>query len=155
MSVENRGFWDNFLRAVETEPRPAPHIVGASGIDHSLLALGVDDARKRLVLISADHDARASAMMQTDVQSTLPGIHVVVARPIAIGLPIIAQRIIEMAGTSKISMSLFGNSGTQEDMKAYHELLLPRILPKTTSIPPYDTTVVFSASGTTAPPHSW
>ena len=125
MSDENRGFWDNFLRAVETEPRPTPHIVGASGIEHSLLALGVDDVRKRLVLISGDHDARASAMMQTDVQSTLPGTHVVVARPIAVGLPIIAQRIIEIVGTSQISLSLFQNQD-------YVTSLLPRILPAET-----------------------
>jgi hypothetical protein len=129
MSDENRDFWGNFLRAVETEPRPVPHIVGASGIEHSLLALGVDDVRKRLVLISGDHDARASAMMQTDVQSTMPGTHVVVARPIAIGLPTIAQRIIEITGTSKISMSIFQNASTQEEMQAYLGTLLNRVLP--------------------------
>jgi hypothetical protein len=108
MTDEKRAFWDNFLRAVETEPRPTPRIYGASGIQHSVLALGVDDARKRLVIISGDHDARASAMMQTDIQSTLPGTHVVVARPIAVGLPIIAQRIIEFAGMSKISAAQLG-----------------------------------------------
>jgi len=83
MIDEKRAFWDKFLTAVGTEPRSVPSIIGVSGLDHSVLALGVDDARRRLITISGYHDARASAMMQMYIQGTMPGVHVVVARPIA------------------------------------------------------------------------
>jgi hypothetical protein len=128
MSDENRDFWNNFLRAVQTEARPIPSIPGASGIEHPLLALGVDDARKRLVLISGENDPRASAMMQTDIQSTMPGTHVVVARPIAVGLPIIAQRLIEALGTPTITMDVinkFQQGDPQQNMTALLQAIVP------------------------------
>lgn len=110
MSDEKTIFWNKFFSAIRAEARPASSIVGASGLNHPILALGADDANKRLIVVSGEYDARASAMMQMDIQSTLPGLHVVVARPIAVGLPIIAQRVIEKFGTPKITLEQFSNT---------------------------------------------
>lgn len=104
MSDEKAVFWSRFFGAVRAEARPTSSIVGASGLNHPVLALGADDANKRLIVISSEYDARASAMMQIDIQSTLPGVHVVVARPIAVGLPVIAQRATEIFGSPKIKL---------------------------------------------------
>jgi hypothetical protein len=133
MSEEQKLFWDNFLSAIKTEPRPSRSIVGASGITHAVLAIGADDANKRLVVISGDHDARASAMMQTDIEATLPGVHVVVARPIAVGLPVIAQAIIEFFGSDKLTaehLKMFGGKGRRQKqmLQSFQEVLMPKLL---------------------------
>ena len=64
-------FWPGFLRGVGTEPRQVTSIRGASGVSHALLAVGVDDDGQRLVLVSADTDARSAALAQADIQAAL------------------------------------------------------------------------------------
>jgi hypothetical protein len=128
--TEGKEFWNRFIRAVGAEPREATTIKGASGIQHELLALGVDDKGKRIVLISSDHDPRGAAMMQVDVQSTFTDVRVVVARPIAIGLPILAQQLITFIGSNQLRLGrlselLPGNADPAAATKWWEDRLNP------------------------------
>jgi hypothetical protein len=73
-------FWENFLRAAEVQPQQVNIIQGISGIEHSVLAAGVDPPRRRLIVVSAEADARTAALMQSDLQSAFRGVQVMLAR---------------------------------------------------------------------------
>jgi hypothetical protein len=120
-----QAFWANFLRALGAQPRSATTIVGASGLQHPILALGADDRQKRLVLVSSDYDARAAAMLQADVQGVLPDVSVVVARPIAIGLPTIAKGLIEYFGATLVPTKRLQEFGTasEQEKKRFQDVM--------------------------------
>ena len=110
----NPAFWKNTIRAVEADPRDDLIVRGYSGLEHPVLGLGVDDKRGRVILISSEHDGRGAAMMQSDVQATLPDARVVVARPVLINLPPAIRMIVDVVGQSEIKMkdlASFINSG--------------------------------------------
>src|SRR5688572_7077149 len=115
MSANEYRFWDNVLKAVDASPRPATSIRGASGINHPVIALGVDEDRRRLILISGEHDARTAAMAQTDVQSVLPNMQVLIARPIAVDLSGLARTVIRMLGRSSFSPDEITPDTLQQD----------------------------------------
>jgi hypothetical protein len=73
--------WQSFARALGAELRETDSIRGASGLNHPLQALCVDDKSKRLILFSNEPDPRVAALVQGDIQSTLPDVKVLVARP--------------------------------------------------------------------------
>ena len=77
-------FWTNFIRALEAEPQEVRSIQGASGIEHSVIVAGVDAARRRLILVSHESDARAAAMMQADIQSAFRSVQVLIVRLLAL-----------------------------------------------------------------------
>lgn len=79
-------FWRSFLIAVETEPREAHEIRGASGFVHPVLAIGVDEKRSRTVIVSGDFDARMASLAQADIQAADPSTRIVMARPVGINL---------------------------------------------------------------------
>ena len=91
-------FWTNMLRALETEPRKADFVRGVSGLEHPIIAAGVDDARRRLLLVSGEHDARSAAIAQLDIQRVLESVQVVVMRPIAINLAPLAKQVVDFLG---------------------------------------------------------
>jgi hypothetical protein len=101
---ESKSLWRSVIRAVGAEPREAESIRGASGIQHNTIAIGVDDEKNRVIVISGEHDARAAAMAQADIQSALKSVQVIVARPIAINLARASQAI-----TSVIGKPVLGN----------------------------------------------
>jgi hypothetical protein len=78
-------FWENFLRAAEVQPQQVEIIQGISGIEHAVLAAGVDPARRRLIVVSGEPDARTAALMQADLQSAFRGIQVMLARGVVGG----------------------------------------------------------------------
>lgn len=84
--AERPPIWEAFCTALGTEYRDAQEIVGASGISHPMQAIGVDDKGKRVVLISGEYNPRIAALMRVDVQATMPGVRVLVARPLALDL---------------------------------------------------------------------
>jgi len=98
-NVSKSEFWRTFLRAVETEPRIATTMQGASGLVHPVTAVGVDEQRRRVVIISAESDARSAAMAHADIQVALPSMRVVMARPIPVNLGDIAKAISEVVGS--------------------------------------------------------
>jgi hypothetical protein len=91
-------FWQTFLRAVETEPRTATTMQGASGLTHPVVAIGVDERRRRVVVISGESDGRAAAMAHADIQVAIPSMQVVIARPIPVNLGHFARAVSEVAG---------------------------------------------------------
>jgi len=102
-------FWTNLLKAAEAEPREASSIRGASGIQHQVVALGFDEDRRRLLVISGEHDARTAAMAQVDIEAALENTQVLVARPIALDLTGIAKALVGLLGRDKV---------TQDDIAA-------------------------------------
>lgn len=76
----NISFWKNIIRAVEANPLEVDTIQGSSGICHSIIAAGIDSARRRLIIISPEDSARSAALVQADLQSTFKGIQVVMLR---------------------------------------------------------------------------
>src|SRR6185312_2053509 len=102
--------WNSFIASLGLEPRECTVVRGASGLDHNVLALGVDDKNKRLLLISEDPNPRIAALTQIDIKMTLPDTSVLVARPIILDLGVIARQIASLSGFSSIKF---------EDIKAW------------------------------------
>ena len=84
-------FWNSMIRAAEAEPKFVESVRGASGLIHPVVALGTDDHRKRLIVISGESDPRVTAMAQADLQAAMPTIKVLVARPNPINLGAVAR----------------------------------------------------------------
>lgn len=97
-----RAFWNTLLRAVETEPRSVDSIQGASGFFHPVVALGVDEKTRRVVLISGEGDARSAALAYGDIQAALPSIKLLMARPAPLNLGLAAQIVSELIGRVQI-----------------------------------------------------
>ena len=117
-------FWNTFLTSLETEPREAQDIRGASGFVHPILAVGVDEARKRTVIISGDPDARTAALAQTDIQAALPHVKIVMARPVAINLQPIALVLMEKLGGARIPFSRLEMFSEKEKGEGFAKELL-------------------------------
>ncbi len=79
-------FWDNFIRAAGAKPVSSRGLRGVSGIDHPLLAVGSDEEKQRLIVVSMEHDARGAALAQTDLQVAFPQVKVIVARPVYVSV---------------------------------------------------------------------
>ncbi len=95
-------FWKNVLRAVEADPRPALSIRGASGFSHPVVSVGVDEKRRRVVVISGESDARSAALAHGDIQAAMPSLKVMMARPAVINLGEAARVFTEILGTVSI-----------------------------------------------------
>ena len=80
-------FWENILLASETTPHEVETLRGASGIDHPIIAVGLDELRKRLLVIVKETDARAASMVQADLQLALPTIKIIIMRPVPVSIP--------------------------------------------------------------------
>jgi hypothetical protein len=90
--------WNNIIRAAEGDPRPEKAIRGASGFSHPVIAVGVDEKRRRVVMISGESDARYAALAQGDIQAAMPSVKVAMARPLALNLGVVAKLISEVLG---------------------------------------------------------
>src|SRR3982751_662831 len=102
-SAPRRRFWNSFILAAEAEPRDITAIRGSSGLSHPVLAAGVDQGRRRLVMISGEADGRSAALAQADIQAAMPDVRVVMARPAPINLGAAAKIIGEVLGSLKIT----------------------------------------------------
>ncbi len=108
MSSDNKSeFWANLLTALETEPRKADFVRGVSGIEHPVIAAGVDDGRRRLPLVSGEHDARSAAIAQLDIQRVIESVQVVVMRPIAANLGDLAKEMVGFFGGATLAQEMF------------------------------------------------
>jgi hypothetical protein len=100
----NKDFWNNFLVAVETEPTEHRTIVGRSGLTHDVLAMGVDNANKRIVVISADPDARTAVLAREDIQAKYVEHKVVLTRPLPLTFSPLAEMLFHSFGSQEISL---------------------------------------------------
>lgn len=94
--------WKTFCLSIGAEPREAKSIRGRSGLDHEAQAIAVDDKGKRLVVIAAEADSRTAALMQVDIQATMPDVHCIVARPITFDISSAARKLIGPLGVDQI-----------------------------------------------------
>jgi hypothetical protein len=100
--------WPGLSRAVEIEPRPDKLIRGQSGLLHDVLQIGVDEKNRRLLVVAAEPSPRTAALMQVDIQATMPDTKVLVARPISVDLGFIARRLVSLIGRSTLRLSEIG-----------------------------------------------
>lgn len=95
---QRAAFWRTLLRSVEVEPRPASSIRGASGFSHPVVSVGVDEDRRRVVIISGESDARSAALAHGDIQAAMPSLKVMMARPVPLNLGEAARIFTELLG---------------------------------------------------------
>jgi hypothetical protein len=119
-----KGVWDAFGRALGAEPRDNPTIRGASGLDHAVEAISVDDKNRRVIIFSAEANPRIAALMRVDIQATMPDVHVLVARPIAFDAGSFARRFVEQIGQTEIDLKAFS-----EKLKELEGKVVPGELP--------------------------
>ncbi len=105
MGIEpQKRFWANVLSAAEAEPLNARRIQGLSGIEHPVIAAAFDETRRRLLVVSGEHDARTAALAQMDIQSALQGVQVVVARPLALDFSLLAKTVTKVGGRTVFTL---------------------------------------------------
>jgi len=112
--------WKSISSAIGVEMRDATSIRGSSGQDHPVQAVAVDDKTNRVVIFSAEPSPRIAALMQADVQATLPGAHVIVARPVIFDLSEIARRVVEKTDGFNMDAiaAFFKQSNSREKKRA-------------------------------------
>jgi hypothetical protein len=127
--------WKSISSAIGVEMREATSIRGNSGQDHPVQGVAVDDKTNRVVIFSAEPSPRIAALMQTDVQVTLPGVHVLVARPVIFDLSEIVRRVVEKRGDLNIEAiaALFKQQSTSRRsrrvQKNTNEIIQTKIIP--------------------------
>jgi hypothetical protein len=106
--VENgKHFWTSVSRALGAEFREGDSITGASGIAHPMQAISVDDKSKRLILFSSEPDPRVAALIQGDIQATMPDTNVLVARPTVYDLGALVRTLFTDAASAILSFEQF------------------------------------------------
>lgn len=122
--MQASNFWSQFLRAVDTDPRQASEICGASGLAHPVLGIGVDDARRRLIVVSGDANGRATALAQADVQAAIKSYRVLFCRPFIVSVMKLGfeeDDRISILGGSIGAMKLWYESGSVLSDRAIDE----------------------------------
>ncbi len=129
---QDRGrFWRTFITALEAEPREGDGLQGQSGFSHPVVGLGVDNARKRLVVVSGEADPRVASLAQTDIQASMPDIQVVMARPVILSLAAAARTIEAWFGELGLTRHKLERYQKQPEMlKKRSERLLKRYAPR-------------------------
>jgi hypothetical protein len=121
--MSENAIWSTFARALRAEPRDHRVLRGASGVDHVLQALAVDEKTNRIIAISAEINPRTAAMVQIDLQTAMPGSRVLVARPTIFDIPALARRLAQELGLTELRV---GELAQQlEDSKAAGVELAP------------------------------
>ena len=121
-TFDKLAFWENILRAAGADPKKPRRIRGASGQYHDVLALGVDEDRNRLVLVSGEHDARSAVLAQYDIQSAIPNMRVLTVRPALISVPKVAQALVAVLGTPEFTLHALGK--LVEDSSEFRDAVL-------------------------------
>lgn len=106
---EGERFWNSMVRALEAEPVGVKSFKGKSGLEHQMLAVGFDETRNRLVLVSNEFDPRMAALMEMDIGDTLPNEQkAIVARPVFYDFSTIVNGMISAIGASSVNVKVFG-----------------------------------------------
>ena len=101
-----RAVWRGLAKALQTEPRDDTIIRGATGLEHKVLQIAVDEKTDRLLVITAEPDPRMAALVQHDIQSTLSRkTRVLVARPLAVDLGVITRNLVKLIGRPAFRLS--------------------------------------------------
>lgn len=90
---DGHAFWSTISRVVQADPREHRKLIGASGVEHSVQSIAIDEERKRLIVVAAEADPRSAAMMQLDLSVANPGLQIILVRPTLFDIPTIARRV--------------------------------------------------------------
>jgi hypothetical protein len=112
-------FWDGVLLGLGAEPRAARSVPGASGVEHQVISIGVDDSARRLLVVSAETDAQAVALAQADIQTVTRDYRVIAARPLVVSASEMASALTHEAGDGQFSLLRLMNMG--DYLKVSHE----------------------------------
>lgn len=105
-SAKSQGrIWKTVSAALGAELREDRKIHGVSGLEHPVQAIAVDDKNSRVLVFSAEPNPRVAALMQVDVQSAMPDTRVLVARPIAFDLGVMARQIFKTVDDARININ--------------------------------------------------
>jgi hypothetical protein len=110
-TAQNSNIWDSVARALETEPRDYKVLTGVSGLEHPVQMLGVDEKRNRVIAVSSEPNSRIAALMQVDVQAAMPGMRVLVARPIVVDLGVIVRTVFPNDDSAVLVLSKIASIG--------------------------------------------
>lgn len=108
-------FWEIFLNAVNCEFREAKEIQGASGIKHKVLCIGVDNEKKRIVIVQDEQDARILAMTQADIQAKIKGFNVLMVRPVPMNIATAVSAFGLLFGTFKLTQNDFKSLSNEKN----------------------------------------
>src|SRR5579885_2769526 len=97
-AANRKEVWQSISVAIGAELRPDRVVTGASGLDHPVQAIAVDERLGRVILVSADANPRLAALMQSDVQATMPEVRVIVARPAIVDVGMLVESILRPLG---------------------------------------------------------
>lgn len=100
--ASTRQIWKAFAAAVGADLREDTTIRGISGLEHKVQAIAVDDKTRRVVIVAAEADPRMAALVQVDVQASMPEAKVLIARPIAIDISLMARKMLEPFNVGEI-----------------------------------------------------
>src|SRR4051812_10633431 len=103
--------WPTISKALGAEFREGKTAVGLSGIEHRFDAIAVDDATRRVILFSSELNPKIAALTQVDVQSAMPDLKVLMARPLAFDLSILVRAFFRDAETAKLDFGRFMELG--------------------------------------------
>ncbi len=129
---DQKQFWKSVCSAVDAEPRDYSIIRGISGLDHPVQAIAVDELRDRVIIVSAEQNPRVAALMQVDIQATMPKTKVIVSRPIAFDISSIARKVAEFlpsrrlnyVGISELAV-LLQSKTEKEKQKFFEDVMTP------------------------------
>jgi len=103
-------FFHSILRAAETEPRGPTIVRGATGLPHPVYSVGVDEVRRRLLIVSKERDARSAALVHADIQAAVAPVRVLLARVVGTS---VAEAIQSLAGGPDWRKQLFSSVAEQ------------------------------------------
>ena len=108
-------FWKSFLLGIGCEQKEVKEIQGASGIYHPISCLGVDELKKRIIIVQEEQDARILAMVQADLQAKIKNYQVLMVRPVPINLATAVTTIGALFGSTKLSSKDIANLSNKND----------------------------------------
>ncbi|MCW2119045.1 hypothetical protein [Flavobacterium sp. 7A] len=108
-------FWTGFFNALDFDVKNVEELQGASGIRHKILCAGVDESKKRLVIVQDEHDARILSMVQADVQANIKNYNVLMVRPVSINLGIAFSSVGLLLGTNKFTNEDLADFSQKDD----------------------------------------
>lgn len=108
------GIWRGFMRALGAEPETPGSLTGVSGVSHPVVAIGLDEPRRRLIVVSADPDPRTAALAHVDIQAAAPDISVVSLRPVVFDLDGVVNAVRGAFGGHVLDLAQLDLAGSQE-----------------------------------------
>jgi hypothetical protein len=103
--IGDKAIWTAFGSALGAEPREDTVIQGASGIEHVVQSIAVDDTNNRVIVVAAEPNPKIAALLQIDVQATMPATNVLVVRPIVFDVAAIARQLASELGSAQLDLA--------------------------------------------------